>query len=177
MGLISNGTTILDNGSLSSGIGGKVLQVVQTAWDDTLQVTVSQSYSQIAALNTNITCSSTSSKVLIEGTVYVSPAAATNPFPAIRLTKGGSVISDAIGNSSGSRKTVTGATGRAAGDDTNNITVISFSYLDSPSSTSQLTYGMQLIAYGNRTVNVNFTGTSGEVGAATISTITLTEIA
>ena len=30
MAIISNGTTIIDNGSLASGVGGKVLQVQST---------------------------------------------------------------------------------------------------------------------------------------------------
>ena len=155
---------------------GKVLQVVQTAWQDTLQVSINNTYTQITGLNTNITCSSTSNKVLIEGKIYVCPHAGTSPYPAIRLTKGGSVISGAIGNSKDSRRTVTGCSGD--GGAASEMNVIAFTYLDSPSSTSELTYGAQITAYASRTLDINYTGgTDANSGAATLSTITLTEIA
>jgi len=114
--------------TLPAGVGGKVLQVI-TATDETLRSTTSTSF--VTASNTlsvDITPSATSSKIFI--TTDFSSGASTNnqvgQFTIYRDTTN-------LGNAEGMVKFAS----YVGGD---NYFPIGMNYLDSPSSTSELTY-------------------------------------
>ena len=169
----------LNNNSLSSvtalpaGVGGKVLQVVTTTKTDTFSSSTQQSFTDITGMSATITPSSTSNKILVLATI--NSDAGSNAH--IRLVRNTTPIS--IGDSAGSRSQVTGASSRNAvgGDDSINNGI---TFLDSPSSTSALTYKFQFYLwsssfswYLNRP---NGDGDGGYTGRSA-STITLMEIA
>ena len=108
--------------------GGKVLQVVQSTYS-TNTVSSSTSYIDVG-LSVNITPSSATSKIFVihNGTVYLD--AAGNKDSSVRLVRDATTISEQIGNvgSSTSSSIIAG---------------ISFGYLDSPATTSALTYKVQ----------------------------------
>ena len=154
----------LNNNSLSSvtslpaGVGGKVLQVVQ-GFNATNANTTSTTYSD--NISVNITPSSTSSKIFILVTTPIrkNNNAAGNTSAGLRILKDGSNL-------------VEYAFYMAWHDNntTYNQETSSFNYLDSPSTTSQITYKSQfktMVSPGS--ISVNHDGS--------YSTLTLMEIA
>ena len=122
-----NDTSIGNITALPAGVGGKVLQVV-TATDSTTRNTTSSSF--VTASNTlsvNITPSSTSSKIFI----IVSAAGYINATGNANYT-----IYRESTNLGGSNGMTTMYNETAAQINSS----IAMSYLDSPSSTSELTY-------------------------------------
>ncbi|QOI68962.1 hypothetical protein Lederberg_69 [Pelagibacter phage Lederberg EXVC029P] len=156
---------------------GSVIQVVSNSFDDHTSFTLNNTFSQVTNMNTSITPSSTSSKILVLVSLYVCPDGSTSPYVGIRLTRGGSVITDSYGKSSSSRTRITfGA--MVARDSSSSGFNVHHNFLDSPSSSSALTYGVQVKGYSNRVFNVNFSGSSdGNSGQSVRSTMTLMEIA
>ena len=167
----------LNNNSLSSvtslpaGVGGKVLQVVTSNKLDTQSFTGNNSHQAITDLSVAITPSSTSNKILITSTVNL---AVRDHVGGISIFRGGSQLVNASG-SLGSRVDVNSSQYIGSNDSHSNINV---TYLDSPSSTSELTYQTYIYArsttyYINRSTN----DTDNNDHARTISTITAMEIA
>ena len=149
MAIISNGTTIISSGALASGIGGKVLQVV-TATDGTERQTTSTSFVTVSnTLSVNITPSDTSSKifVIISTSLY---SQTTNKSAYITIYRD----STNLGNAQGLIRFLDqGNTGGGAG---------TCSVLDSPSSSSEITYQAYIRAdssSGGANLNANTKGT------------------
>jgi len=142
---IDSGATITNNGTNGGGFG-KVLQVVQA----TKSGQVSTSGTAYSGLQASITPSSTSSKVLAMAQVSGGSAAIEGGFQGIRLYKDGVQL---IRNAYVSRR-YEGAT--------------VLNYLDSPATTSSVTYQIYFSASGDTAYL--FTGSS-------TGTIILMEIA
>jgi len=170
MAIISNGTTIIDNGSLASGFGGKVLQVVSTTKTDAFSSNPGNTQVDITGFNASITPSSSSNKVLIHISLMGHGRAGAN-IANFRLLRGSTVIY--LGDTEGSR-----GRGFATAIDSDEYAQESNSgtFLDSPSTTSSTTYKIQVRS--NNTVYVNRAATSqNDAGNyRTASTITLMEI-
>lgn len=132
-----------------SGSSGKVLQIVQATKTDTATVTGTTFGS---VLSVNITPATTSSRIMVFA--QISAGSATNNFALLRLTRGGSVILQ--GDAAGSRTRITAmqGTNQAAG-----ITTIPIMYVDSPASTSQQTYAIELASHSTGAAYLNRTGT------------------
>lgn len=132
-----------------SGSSGKVLQIVQATKTDTATVTGTTFGS---VLSVNITPATTSSRIMVFA--QISAGSATNNFALLRLTRGGSVILQ--GDTAGSRTRITAmqGTNQAAG-----ITTIPIMYVDSPASTSQQTYAIELASHSTGAAYLNRTGT------------------
>jgi len=151
---------------------GSVLQVVSASKTDTFS-TSSTSYVDITGLSVSITPSSSSSKILIMFSGQFTSATAVNSA-GIQLTRTASAIF--IGDASSSEVR---ATAMAYGNNADSQYSGSFSFLDSPATTSSTTYAIQLrcntagTAYLNRSSNSNGTATDFR----TSSSITLMEIA
>lgn len=116
---------------------GRVLQVVQTAKTDTFSST-SSSFTDITGLSVSITPSSASSKIFVFSTTPVGGSAADQL--TLRLVRDSTAIF--IGNSAGSRSLGfygidTSAIGSTA------VLPQTIVYLDSPSTTSSVTYKIQ----------------------------------
>ena len=152
-------TGIVDANALASGVGGKVLQVVNATYG-TATNSSSSTYSDLG-LSASITPSSTSNKVLV--TVHLSGCQKNNnALLGTRLLRGSTTIYT-IDNMSLYTNTT----------DQNAIGSVSTSYLDTPSTTSATTYKIQFRSVDNNSyvyINNDFSGGSN-------SNITLMEIA
>lgn len=151
----------------------RIMQVVQGAKKDAqLASLAANTRLAISGLSVSITPSSTSSKVLILGSVTLGCNDGEPIF--LTLRRGGSALSDATGDTSGSRYRTTSGAGTQA-------MTIPVMYLDSPSTTSSTTYDFE-VQHGasvTRSVSVNarFNGDPDSYqGIRAISTITALEI-
>jgi hypothetical protein len=162
-------------------IPGHVIQIQQTVFKDTFSTSVGPNFAEITGLRCNITPASTSNKVLIRVNLSIA-----NQYYSSRgrLLRDGSVITDATGNQVGSRTPATFSYINYGGGQTSAIydmKHISVEYLDSPSTTSAVQYGVDIGGYNtsfptyvNRNHNYNDSST---YPACPISSITLMEIA
>jgi len=154
---------------------GGILQVVSTAKTDTF-TTSSTSYTPITGLSATITPRSTSSKILVLAQIsHGFPSG--NGYGFFKVTRGGTDIYK--GDTAGSR-----TTGVFGGYSSVDLTIAmesgSIMTLDSPSTTSSITYqaevvlgGAGTLAYINRSASDNDNAQRGR-GA---SSITLIEVA
>jgi len=159
----------LNNNSIATGFG-KVGQVVSVAKTDTF-TTTSTSLTALTGLTANITPTATSSKILVNVSIGAVDASG-NIIVLFQLLRGTTIIG--LGDASGSRSRVMFKTILPSSNDAQ---ASSNQFLDSPSSTSQLTYSIKT-ACNQGTMYINRSSGDGD-GAdygRTISTITLTEI-
>ena len=174
-GDITNG--IITSAKLAAGVGGKVLQVIQTVETDATAIGSLDTITEF--ISASITPSSSSNKILITCDGVYSNSS-DDSFGHILLFKGSSLISGAIGdaNSSAYRAT-TGASPRTAGGITHNVVrQFSFQYLDSPSTTSATTYSGRAVCTNNTTMYIGRSGTVVDDNRGSyITSITLKEIA
>jgi len=163
-------------GTVTGAGGGKVLQVVQTVKTDTFSHGTN-TFTGITGLSAQITPSSTSNKILVRANIVAS-ATNTNGYGAIALYRDGSVISGAVGDAAGSRLQST--TSNPLVNPANYARHLIIEYLDSPASTSALTY-QPFVRKGAETVTIVINQNGSEADSAnhtrSISTITLIEIA
>jgi hypothetical protein len=161
--------------TLPSGVGGKVLQVVQ-AVATTAFSTTSSSLTDITGMSATITPSSASNKILIH-TVIPHSSTTSHGYPRFVMLRGATQIN--LGASVG------GATQDSAGNAGDDSSIAQYVlhntvsvYLDSPSTTSSTTYKWQTSVYGSRT-HYFFVpqDTGGNTSHTAPGTITLMEIA
>ena len=134
--------SIVPVGGLPSGANGGIIQVVQTVKTDVASVSVnSNTLSGSVGLDVNITPSSSSNKILIHCCACVS-GNHDGETSGIVLLRGGSVITAGSGDADGSRGTASSTTFNV--NSGGQVAAIPLFYLDSPASTSQQTYSVQL---------------------------------
>lgn len=153
---------------------GSVIQVASTTKTDTYtDSSASGTLTTITGLTVSITPTSTSSKVLITATVNYGAVGGNR---AIFAFTGGNTATSYRGDAAGSRRQV--ATG-AQSIDANDVVPVTMRYMDSPATTSSITYGVQAadIAGGTLQINRSSTDTNGTNFARYASTITVMEIA
>lgn len=151
---------------------GSVLQVVSAIKTDTASTT-STTFTDISGLSVSITPKSASNKMLI----LLSVVGANSTYGAfVRLCRDSTGI--ALGNTNGSR-TVT-SIGNFYNPDQNTTVTGAINYLDSPTTTSPITYKAQF-RNGNGTgtalINMSPNNIDAAYTAAPVSTITVMEIA
>lgn len=161
----------LSAGSLSatgSG-GGKILQVVQATLTTTANVTGSTFGSVFTA---SITPSSATSKILVMASLSIGNAVSN--FINFRLTRSGTTLIQ--GDTAGSRTRVTT---QSCAFSVGAMNAIPINYLDSPASTSALTYAIEIASHSTGAVYLNRSGTDtdGVTFSRGSSTITLMEVA
>lgn len=163
-GLSMSGTTLSATGSG----GGKILQVVQATKTDTASVT-GTSFSSV--FTASITPSANTSRVLVMA--FLSVGGATSNYPNLRLVRSASVLIQ--GDAAGSRTRVTAMGNPGVAGAMNAITI---NYLDSPASTSALTYEIELASHSTGAVYLNRSGTDtdGATISRAASTIVLMEV-
>lgn len=172
---------IVDNTSRSSGLiksaagGGKVLQVVSATKTDSFNTT-STSYVDITGFTASITPSATTSKILIiSNWMYGTDNA---PYPRFTLVRDSTEIN--IGNAVGSSSRVSVGNNSDPSHTEDGIVneQLSHNYLDSPSSTSSLTYKWQVKSFQtSRSIYIGQAeDTSDANRMAAPSNITLMEI-
>lgn len=150
---------------------GKILQVVQTTKTDTF-TTASTSYVDLTGLSVAITPSSTSSKVLVMTSTNCSNVSG-GYNTMIKLVRG---ITDVfIGDSASSRAQ---ASAQSRLNDTNAGLTLTFSFLDSPNTTSATTYKIQIKSQTSGTAAVNRTSADSDTSviARTASSIIAMEV-
>ena len=161
----------IQSADIASGVipaGGKILQVQQTFKNDAAS-TNSGTYSAVSGLTVSITPSSSSNKILYSGHLYL---ASTSSEVVFRLTRtiGGSVNYDIAAPSTYADDEdgtfAHGGGSRYGGH--------SFQFLDSPNTTSAITYGINWQTHSGTTY-LNRTWDNGWFHG--ISTITAMEIA
>ena len=159
---------------LASGVGGKVLQVVSTPKTDTFS-TSSTSFTDITGLSVAITPSATSSKILVM--MDVVGGSGTNISMFLRLMRNTTAIH--VGTDVGNR---IASTAGASDDPSNQFSMsMTGTVLDSPSSTSEVTYKVQMSTEGSGNTGTCFINRSGEdtdsnQGGRYTSSITVMEI-
>jgi len=157
---------------------GHVLQVVSTTLTTMYgQVITSNGFSSIIpGLTATITPKSANSKFLVRVVASLSNAQ-PDTGEAIQLMRDSTPIG--IGTAAGSR---VGVNSKSWGAVDGNATVtITAEYLDSPGTTSAITYGMRIHNYNVNSiahyVNTSSNDTDGRLGARSSSTITVMAIA
>ena len=138
-------TNFFGSGAGLSGVSaGKILQVKQTFKNDTTSVNNNSqtSFVDMTGMSVSITPSSSSNKVLISVTVNVS-AEVTDRNNSIRLLRDSTVIGAGTGGST------TNCSIYVRTIDNDIIENKSFMFLDSPSTTSAITYKLQWCAEGS----------------------------
>jgi len=153
--------------------GGKVLQVLQVTKTDTFTSTAT-SFGDISGLSLAITPSATSSKILINISVPFSCNAARAHF---NLVKGSTNIIVGDASSSRIRTTFSGYADSTAGTAYYGMGMFSYSYLDSPSTTSETTYKIQTrVNSGTMFINRSIPDNDNSESGRSASTIILMEI-
>ena len=161
-------TKISDRGLPS----GSVLQVVQTVKTDDFSAAVAtDTVADITGLSASITPSSTSNKILVSYDIHIHTGAGAGK---IQLMRDSTKI--CINTSTSDFEAQTSV---SHDDSAFSLTVSSFSYLDSPSTTSSITYKPQVShsSGDTKTIYVNAPETTGSRHGRVTSQITLMEIA
>ena len=157
---------------------GKILQVVQTVKTDTSSIVSASTntFVDLPGMSVVITPSSASSKILVLFTVSIG---SSNGTVHINLVRDATNI--AVGGSSGSRLSSTIAYRPASSPYALETAPLSYTFLDSPNSTSATTYKLQgtLGSSYNNTYYVNRSATDSDFdfGSRVTSTITVMEVA
>ena len=169
----SGDTIEFASGTTVSGLSaGKVLQVVQTVKTDTFTRTSSGGdVGDVTGLSVSITQSSTSNKVLVLANVMHGSASGQENYVKIVRDSTDVYVGDAAGSrqrmSASARESNTGGQSQAA-----------MVFLDSPNTTSSVTYKIQAGAEGVNIVYINRSENDGDNAtiARTASQITAMEI-
>ncbi len=161
-----------------AGGGGKILQVKSVTFKDAFTSTAgSGTFANITGATLAITPSATTSKILFQAMITTG---AETYGVVLKIQRGGSDIAGALGTVTGNRVASTAYSSGHSSDDAEMQSTY-MSYLDSPSSTSALTYTVQgsaryqpaAVAW---TVNYPHTDTNASYTAHSVSTITLMEV-
>jgi len=170
--------SIIPVSGVPTGGGGGIVQTKSTTKTDTFSTT-STSFTDITGFSVNITPTSSTSKILITGLVTFGGSDGEAYGYTFNLSRviGGSESDICIGDADGSRTRATFGTQGFGPSDATDTSAINF--LDSPSTTSQITYKVRARAENPKTLYVN-RGQEGDgnnsITSRFISTITVQEI-
>jgi hypothetical protein len=162
---------VIEKAALPSG---SILQVVQVVKTDSF-TTTSATFTAVTGLSATITPRSTTSKILITAQVAHGLNVALG-YGHFKMTGGNTAAY--VGDTAGSRiAAVFGGSMNA--DERNNIDVSNIVYLDSPATSSAVTYQLEVRQSGSGTVFINRTTTDIDNAFTPrgASTITLMEVA
>ena len=160
---------------IPTGGGGGVIQVKSTTFTGTWSGNSgSQTFDNIDDLNTSITPTSISSKILVMVTIGAWDSNGSDQRGAIRLVRDSTSI--CIGDAAGDRTPAT--VGKLGGNGNNISSGVSMTFLDSPSTTSSVTYKVQSMTEGNYTTYINRSSTDSDAASVSryASTVTLMEV-
>jgi len=165
-----NNQSISAVSALPSGIDtGKIGQVVH-AIDKTVGSFQLATSTLTDFMTVNITPSATSSKILVRFDTYWGTASNQN-YPYVVLRRDNNDIYRA--NNSGNRQSSTGGTGFLGG---NGLQCVSNEFLDSPNSSSEVSYVLKVAGYNNLVFYKNQTDDNNNQVMSACSQITATEI-
>lgn len=154
---------------------GSVLQVVSTTKTDTFSSTTTGAFTDITSFSVSITPTSSSSKILVLYVAEIGLSTTVNTM-LLRLMRDSTAIN--IGNTNGSRSQATTSQQTLYSNTNNTSRTISGNFLDSPATTSSITYKIQF-RNSSGTFYLNRDGEYGDntTNATGASTITVMEIA
>ena len=165
--------SIIPTAGVPTGGGGGIVQTKSTTKTDVFSTT-STSFTDITGFSVNITPTSSTSKILITGLVTFGGIDGEAYGYTFKLLRDSTDI--CIGDADGSRTRATFGTQGFGPSDATDTSAINF--LDSPSTTSQVTYKVQARAENPKTLYVN-RGKEGDgdnsITSRFISTITVQE--
>jgi len=173
--LSTAGTSILNSsGRAILNQTGGILQVVSTNKTDTFSTT-STSFTDITGLSVTITPSSTSSRIVVFCDTTITAGGGSGGFYGVRLMRDSTAID--IGATAGSRTRA--SYGSNTQSDDNMTKTGSFNFVDSPATTSAVTYKLQAQVYSSGTIYINRQTTDSDSAGygRFASTITVMEIA
>ena len=169
---VNNITDLGDDAVVTSGVldtlavpAGGILQVNQTVKTDFFSTT-STSFTDITGLSVDITPRSTSSKILVIANVNILNSN-TSYYWALNLQRDGANIAQGTGGS------VNNQTAWARNASSTDHAYVPITFLDSPSTTSTVTYSLQT----NTTNAGGPTYVNGTSSSSAISSITVMEVA
>ena len=155
---------------------GKILQTIMVEKTDTTSHSSGSTRTDISGITVNITPSATSSKILIMSTLNFCGIAGEYQF-ALYLMRGSTDLAIGDAASSRTRATIGGLTDTDNGYD---MRPWHYTYLDSPNTTSQVTYKWQWEdTYHNQTMYLNrsYTDADGVYAVRGASNIIVQEVA
>ena len=142
--------SIVPSGGLPSGSSGGIVQIKSVTKTDTFSAT-STSYTDVTDLTLSITPQSTSNKILVSYNLTCGTEDSGYQW-GIRLMRDSTPIF--VGDTAGSRDRVSNFV-RNNGSDLHTV-YPSGQHLDSPSTTSSVTYKLQVVAYSSgRALHIN----------------------
>jgi|TARA_R100000455_G_C6251694_1_gene108263 hypothetical protein len=161
--------SIVPVNGLPAGSSGGIIQVKQTVKTDEFSNSTQDAFFDLTGINVSITPSSNSNKILVLVNLEVSMP---NELGCFRLLRDSTVINLSTAGSS-----INGF-GHCDGESYNNSSRssedVTCCFLDSPATTSSVTYKVQLRKNGNSTMRLNRRNLNGTVGWT--STITAMEV-
>jgi hypothetical protein len=175
------GTTVLDLPAVSGTVltttspkAGNVIQVVNVTKTDVF-TTTSSSFVDVTGLTASITPSSASSKILVMISFCFSANSGAG-YPQTRILRDSTAVY--VGDAAGSRTRALNLT-YGFSQDNGFITPASAQFVDSPATTSAITYKLQALQTAGNTVRIGATGddTDSSTRVRTASSIVLMEIA
>jgi len=179
---ITDGTIVNADINASAAIAGtkltgagKVLQVVQTVKTSVFS-TSSSSYTDVTGASVSITPSSASNKILI--LINGEYSGGDDSFGYLKVLRDSTDLS--VGDLRGSEQRATmSASPRTAGGASNNVTrAFGCNILDTPSSTSSVTYKLQLKATNSSTIVIGGSSSTSDGNRSSVPTfLTAMEIA
>jgi len=154
-------------GTVTGAGGGKVLQVKQTSINSEVSAspTGNATFADISGMSVSITPASTANKILVSYSVNIGRTVASQNN-SVRLVRDSTPI---VGTGASLTNNTTLHRQDTAQIDNGGIT-----YLDSPATTSAVTYKLQWASESGGTIYLNRRGTSN--GFVGVSTITVMEI-
>ena len=160
-----------------TGGGGGIVQVVQSFDTATSSSSVDGGALTDHVLTQAITPKFNTSKVLVEFNVMCSSSSTMNRLAAV-ITRGGSVLSGAVADDTGDNKTEN--TVCISAPNVNEPYMLSGKFLDSPATTSAVTYGVKIRTGTSSTITIQFNRQGTESNNIYImrgtSSLTLSEI-
>lgn len=179
--ITANSATVLTTAGVPASAmpAGSVIQVVQGYLGTTASASTSSNTSVDTGLQASITPSSASSKILVQYNVFLGQQDSYNMF--VRILRDSTYIGN--GTSEGGRPVGNAvANNYHSTSDGYSISPTSNVYLDSPNTTSSITYKIQMGCYGGgNLIYINrshiFQLSAGDYDTIPLSTITLMEIA
>ena len=172
---IPSGATITNSGTATGFGGGKLLAYIPTTSALTLATqatTTSSTYADVSGASVAITPSATSSKILVLVSAAITNAT-TGYTTVVQLVRGSTAIGN--GTAAGTAYPCFGFHEGSAGSSATWAVHCSLAYIDSPSSTSAVTYKIQMAVNGGTGIIGGVAGTGA--GAGRVGTnITLIEL-
>ena len=168
----ASGTILTTNSSV-----GKILQVVHTIKSSGFSVSAStDNFSDITGLSASITPASSSNKILIH--FQTSYSANTGQRGSFRLVRDSTVINAANADGQSTNQTIFPS--MYITNNTSHSIPVAGSHVDSPATTSAVTYKLQVGAEGGAStifVNADASGSTGSTHYKGVSNLILMEVA